>query len=281
MTDASITEPVGTKPTSSPSRGRTRLRVPLSFRRVGALAVWILAAVLGLTSFLNYANFERAYLDLVRSRSEVLAQDVRQAVEYGLNLGLRLEEMTQLPELLAETQGSDSDIRWAMVVNSQGKPVFSSPEGAATDVGQIKPYGMQSDGESYFTYTPVVNSFGRGSGAVVIAWSRELVDSKLIYVLAALLRHLAIVLTAFAALLFVAAWVQGRQFARREELLREVLEGNEAAGRHGEDPVEADVNRLAGATREVMEEIVRLDALLDRQLTQPARQQSLREEVSP
>ena len=82
--------------------GRMRCRrcIPL-WVRLGVPISLIIALAIGLISFLNYYNYEKTYSQLNVSRITVVARDLRQAIETGLNVGLAPRNNTQLDKALA------------------------------------------------------------------------------------------------------------------------------------------------------------------------------------
>lgn len=226
----------------------------VAFRRVGRMAILILAFLLALISYLNYANFEKTYLDLIASRSRVMAEDLAQAVEYGLNLGLRLDQMTPLSKLVAETRAADPDIRWVVVADSQDKPVFAAPPEATTLASvRVKPHPAEN-GESYFTRVRLTNSFGRDNGSVVISWSRTAVNAKLGRVAQEMLQQTLAILGLFAALILILSFVQAQGFDRYEARLRYLLAQpapHEPTGH--QDALESAVASIAGETDRLLQ----------------------------
>jgi hypothetical protein len=72
--------------------------------RLGIPIASIIALAIGLISFLNYSNYERTYRQLNVSRITVVARDLRQAIEAGLNVGLAPRSNTQLEKALANAR---------------------------------------------------------------------------------------------------------------------------------------------------------------------------------
>ena len=76
------------------------LRMPL-WVRIGIPISLIVALAVGLISFLNYYNYEKTYRQLNVSRITVVARDLRQTIEAGLNVGLAPRSNTQLEKALS------------------------------------------------------------------------------------------------------------------------------------------------------------------------------------
>jgi hypothetical protein len=87
--------------------------------RIGVPNALIIALAIGLISFLNYYNYEKAYRQLNVSRITVVSRDLRQAIEAGLNVGLSPRNNTQLDEALAIAKDSTAGLRFAVVIDEK------------------------------------------------------------------------------------------------------------------------------------------------------------------
>jgi hypothetical protein len=91
------------------------------------LAIWlVLIAALSLSLFLNLAKFDTTYSELARSRFQVLAQDLRNSVESGLELGLGLGELRTTQEIVMRAKSGAPEIRWVVVADIRGAVLFDS-----------------------------------------------------------------------------------------------------------------------------------------------------------
>jgi hypothetical protein len=95
-----------------------RLTIPL-WVRLGVPITLIIALAIGLISFLNYYNYEKTYKQLNVSRITVVARDLRQAIEAGLNVGLAPSNNTQLEKALATAQDHTEGLRFAVVIDER------------------------------------------------------------------------------------------------------------------------------------------------------------------
>src|SRR3954447_10380082 len=95
-----------------------RPSVPL-WVRLGAPIALIIALAIGLISFLNYYNYEKTYRQLNVSRITVVARDLRQAIETGLNVGLAPRNNTQLDSALSIAKDHTEGLRFAVVIDEK------------------------------------------------------------------------------------------------------------------------------------------------------------------
>jgi hypothetical protein len=111
-----------------------RLRLPRStiplWVRLGVPIALIVALAIGLISFLNYYNYEKTYRQLNVSRITVVARDLRQAIEAGLNVGLAPRNNTQLDNALAVAKDHTEGLRFAVVIDEKANRTVQVGEAA-------------------------------------------------------------------------------------------------------------------------------------------------------
>src|SRR6476619_8648793 len=95
-----------------------RLGIPLWVRLAVPISL-IIALAISLITFLNYYNYERTYRQLNVSRITVVARDLRQAIEAGLNVGLAPKNNTQLEKALESARDNTEGLRFAVVVDER------------------------------------------------------------------------------------------------------------------------------------------------------------------
>jgi hypothetical protein len=138
----------------------------------------VLCAALGLSVFLNYAKFDAAYIDMSRSRLLVLSQDVSNAVESGMALGLGIGELRNLQQIAERVKAEAAEIRSVAVVDSRGAVVASSErviEPPTLPAGQVAailddanaPWSAV-EGAGALIGLPIMNSFQVPAGVVVV-----------------------------------------------------------------------------------------------------------------
>ena len=160
----------------------SRPSVPL-WVRLGVPIALIIALAIGLICFLNYYNYEKTYRQLNVSRITVVARDLRQAIEAGLNVGLAPRNNTELDKALATATERTEGLRFAAVVDEQGKRLIEVGEAAPDQDWQKRLLGIGDApswlGESRATYQvglPYRNSFGITVGAVILGYDKAAID---------------------------------------------------------------------------------------------------------
>jgi sensor histidine kinase regulating citrate/malate metabolism len=164
-----------------------QLRLPRStiplWVRLGVPIALIVALAIGLISFLNYYNYEKTYRQLNVSRITVVARDLRQAIEAGLNVGLAPRNNTQLGSALANAKDHTEGLRFAVVVDEQANRTVEVGEAAPEQDWLKRLQGIGSElswvGEGRDTYQvglPFRNSFGVMVGAVILGYDKAAID---------------------------------------------------------------------------------------------------------
>jgi hypothetical protein len=151
-----------------------RLSVPFSL---------IITLAIGLISFLNYYNYEKTYRQLNVSRITVVARDLRQAIETGLNVGLSPRNNTQLDSALAIAREHTEGLRFAVVIDEKANRLVEVGEAAPEQDWSKRLQDIGSElswvGESRGTYQvglPFRNSFGVMVGAVILGYDKTAID---------------------------------------------------------------------------------------------------------
>ena len=161
--------------------------------KISLYVICLLAFAIALLTFLSNAKFRSLQEEVERSRYTTLALEARAIAERGLALGLDLENMSNLvpvPERIAQRHG---DILAVRIVDDQGEELFGfgapvEPQavlaalrlmraGATSDIGATV---RDVPGETAFgVMAPLVNSFGRPVGAVVLHYDRSATDTAI------------------------------------------------------------------------------------------------------
>jgi hypothetical protein len=143
----------------------------------------IIALAIGLISFLNYYNYAKTYRQLNVSRITVVARDLRQAIETGLNVGLAPRNNTQLDSALSIAKDHTEGLRFAVVIDEKANRTVEVGEAAPEQDWLKRLQGVGSElswvGEGRDTYQvglPFRNSFGVMVGAVILGYDKAAID---------------------------------------------------------------------------------------------------------
>jgi hypothetical protein len=147
--------------------------IRLALRTLPVFAV-IIGFAMALAAYMNFSGVRIAYLDLIRSRMAMMAEDIGNNIAEAHGLGIRLSEQTTLPALLARQAAADPLMLSIDVVSDSGDILFSSDPARA---------GTRNDGPDdaagFHDERQIVNDFGAPVGAVVIRLDRAAIDAKI------------------------------------------------------------------------------------------------------
>ncbi|GAB6057041.1 MFS transporter [Desulfonatronum parangueonense] len=186
------------------------------------LSVWlILFFGAGLTTYLNYTNFQRSHAALVQSRIHVIAQDLQHQIVASLDLGLRLDQMDALSPLVLHSVAADPDISGAGIHDPSGLRLIDTDLGAPSTVPSswlVSPqqglgYWHLTQNEFHVYGMPLFNSFNVLIGTLTVRYDRS-VDEPVEAMLLNLLRNLLLTAFCFAVLITVGLVLLKRRFFR-------------------------------------------------------------------
>jgi hypothetical protein len=151
--------------------------------RLGLPTSLIIALAIGVISFLNYYNYGKTYHQLSVARLMVVARDLREAIESGLNVGLAPRSNTQLATSLAVAKDHIEGVRFAVVIDEAAKRLVGVGDAAANQdwLRRLQRLGEElfwlgEDDDTYQVGLPYRNSFGVSVGAVVLGYDKAAVD---------------------------------------------------------------------------------------------------------
>jgi sensor histidine kinase regulating citrate/malate metabolism len=151
--------------------------------RLGLPISLIIALAIGFISFLNYYNYRKTYQQLNVARIMVVARDLRQAIESGLNVGLAPRSNTQLASSLTIAKDHTDGVRFAVVIDEAAKRLVGVGDAAANQDWQrrLQRAGEElswlgEDDDTYQVGLPYRNSFGVSVGAVVLGYDKVAID---------------------------------------------------------------------------------------------------------
>jgi hypothetical protein len=129
---------------------------------------------MALAAYMNFSGVRSAYLDLIRSRMSMMAEDIANDIMTANEIGIRLPEQTTLPALLARQTVTDPLMLSIDVVSEGGDTLFSSD---AARPG--KKDDAAGDGGAFRYVRQIVNNFGAPVGSVVVRLDRADIDQRI------------------------------------------------------------------------------------------------------
>jgi len=149
------------------------IRTNLAAKMGMAVAMIILLAVVA-TTLLNALRFDQIYSQFIQRRLDVILADIRRDVVVGLDLGLPLNGIENLPAILARHERGDSEIVSITVHDCQGSPVAT----AGLVDASFSPWMSFSGQESWQLFSTagvaagrrVHDAFGQCAGGISVSY---------------------------------------------------------------------------------------------------------------
>jgi len=208
--------------------------------KITATVTVLIAFVLGLAVLMNYAKFERTFNGLTQSRLAFLVQDLRDTLEFGLDLGLDPAAMANTAAILTREAAQDPHILSISVFNQQGRilhqyqnellthhPVAPIASGWLKTVLRTTSKTPQhaSDSQTLMVGIPLINNFGRTVGGLILRYDRSFHDQELQRTLFRLIRAALLILAAASLIALLGVWLMFRDAWRELRQVRDALEG--------------------------------------------------------
>ncbi|MEN9659484.1 MAG: hypothetical protein RL571_2949 [Pseudomonadota bacterium] len=189
--------------------------------KIGMLLVIVIAFVLAIITFLNYSNYRKTYLDLNLSRHLVLAKDLHQTIETGLNIGIKPAENLNLLPAIRDQINRHTGIRYIGIVNDAGEiigeglvPVQSGLDWKKRISNTAADGYWQASNASTFQLGMVfMNNFNIKSGAVVIGYDRIAIENAIDHIRNKLCIDVLLTLSLVTFFTLLGVYVLTRKFA--------------------------------------------------------------------
>lgn len=201
------------------------LRIAVSITGVVALA---LAAAVALT----VASLSEVLSDTYQARFAFFANEVRDNVETGLDLGLALSELDNVQEIVEARAAKNESVLAIRVVDNGGSVVFRGGAGDAEIVG-----GSETQGQ---VREPIVNTFGKQVGRVELVYTTRGSQRALTRVTSDLAMRAGALVGGVAAVAFVAATLIVGRLPRRLARVKSWFDAGSVA-----DTPSSDLERAA------------------------------------
>ena len=197
--------------------------------------VVILAAGVAMTTVLSAHMFERTLSDFLTSRFEFEINDVRQRVETQMDLGIALNDLQGVSEMLEEYQQADEQILSIEVFDDRGAVLFSTDPSfvgdlvaeewvAAWRAGRGRQVWSNLERDARVVGVPLRDNLGRDVGSLALRYSRDFFDDNVTVQTARLLVIGAVVVLGVIPLCILGAMVLLRGLRRELGDLQETMD---------------------------------------------------------
>ena len=216
--------------------------------KISIILIMILFFSLLLNSFLNFFNFEKTYKDLVCSRFFIAGKDLKNIIEYQLNLGLYLQELKNIQELIDEIKSKDKSITAIEVFDENGNILFDTEmnkigtrvnenilSGAkkivkikGKNASEEKPVTVMDSGQGIIIL-PVTNTYDIRVGSIALAYPEYIVTKPVGRILFYLAVAFVVSFLLFSGITFVAVNIISKNlstgFIAMKNSLDDILNG--------------------------------------------------------
>lgn len=250
--------------------------------RKGNLPLWlrlgfhislIIASAIGLISFLNFYNFEKSYRELNVARVSVVARDLRQAIEVGLNIGLAPRDNLQLAREIAAAKERTDGLRFAAVIDESGRRLVEAGMAATDQDWHQRLDGdawFGEDADSYQIGLPYRNSFGLISGAIILGYDKAAIVQATTSMRNALLTDWLMAAACASLLIMFGTWLVTHRLRHELDLAENAL----VAGVSGETFSNPHLPILGKEVEEGIPDLINKNRALGRVLPEAAATQS-------
>jgi sensor histidine kinase regulating citrate/malate metabolism len=189
--------------------------------KIGILLVIVIAFVLAIITFLNYSNYRKTYLDLNLSRHLVLAKDLHQTIETGLNIGIKPAENLNLLPAIRDQINRHAGIRYIGIINDAGEIIGEGLMPAQSGLDWKKRisntaadgYWLASNASTFQLGMVFMNNFNIKSGAVVIGYDRIAIEDAIDHIRNKLCMDVLLTLSLVTFFTLLGVYVLTRKFA--------------------------------------------------------------------
>jgi len=147
--------------------------IRLALRTLPVFAV-IIGFAIFLAAYMNFSGVRSAYLDLIRSRMAMIAEEIGGDITAADSLVIGLAEQATLPRLLVLQASSDPRMLSIDVAAEDGRVLFSS------DIDRVgMPDEAAADAGAFRLQQRLVNDFEAPVGTVVLRLDRSAMDAEI------------------------------------------------------------------------------------------------------
>ena len=211
--------------------------------QVLATMLVVVVGALALTTLLNVLRFEQTLFGLVERRLDVVAREVAGDVLVGVDLGLPLAAIENLPAIVNRVQQAVDGVSAVTVHACDGTVLASAggSHGVRVEAPQEARWTRHST-QGLALGRMLTNSYGACAGGVLIEQDAAAIES-----VRATVRQRLILIAVLSALLVVPAmaWV-GRMFRRRDAVLAELRRDLDRIGQGHLEPPSLALDQIRG-----------------------------------
>jgi hypothetical protein len=223
----------------------------------------VLSISLGLVSYLSYAKFRHAFIDLEASQYKAIGAELVAVFENSLNLGLGLNEIDNLQRMLDLERSPERPIVAIEVWAGASALLASSSDDSLGGVTMPTPVSAETDRngawhskevDHFFVGLPIINSFDETAGMLVLRYRTESFDRAMAEVRQMLFRSYGTAWLTCLVVLIPLIWLVFRPMTRGLRIMTNAIAGDTVAerfilAREADDEGESLVSAVASLLR--------------------------------
>lgn len=179
------------------------------------MTIWIiLISVLGLLYLMNYMKFTSLMSTVVSSQLQVMSSSLERSIIRAEQLGLPLQEMNNLPELMQRARARDEQVSALYIMDPLGQVLFATdntplnpahaPQILRKALKGDTPSWLLEEDEVLYSGLQLFDGTRQLMGGIVIAYDKSGYGSVLAQVKLHLLEMTLMIFAGFAVLIFIA-----------------------------------------------------------------------------
>ena len=230
--------------------------------KIALAIVLIFAAALGMTTMLNYMRLEQTLRTVLIQRIEVISNETRQDLSAALDIGLRLENMENLSQILKRRLAMSDEISEISVRDCSGNLISSERSNSSHPISG-EPVRT---GDIFFTKNLALHdvalqdSLGQCAGNVRLAADLSDINSRLERVSSEMVRAAGIGMVAVFPILLLLVWLMNRRHrvfvSLNDDVKRAMAGQGTVANFHDKDLLTESEMEMVAMYRDIRENLL-------------------------
>jgi len=219
--------------------------------KIALTIVFVVSFSVSLTALLTYFNFTKSYSEITQARYLVLAGNLKKSIEFSMNVGINLDELSNAQALVQEVASKNAYVLLLRIISTNNKIIFAHQASnkhplqdfsQATLIEGTLNLLLETDTEIFISL-PINNNFGEKAGELRIGYSRESTIAYHQKTAWYLFQYALLSISIIAALVLIAVYFTTRKFRNRLSIMEKALTGLIHDSSHDPDEI-TDIGNL-------------------------------------
>jgi len=203
--------------------------------KISLTIIFVITFSVVTTALLTFFNLSRSYSEINQSRYLVLANNLRNDLQFSINVGISLNELTNAQALVESTARRYEDVRLLRIVDVKQSILFDANEkligsdvsyqdAQRTSLQKEKAMSLQTKALDLLVMD-VMDQFGGKAGELHIGYDRNMTDSYLYESARYLLQHAGLSISFVGVLVLIIVYLMTWKFRWRLGRMQLALDG--------------------------------------------------------